>query len=117
MNTNDELAPALLGLAYDLDHFQVAFGLLTEARQMPELRGAQEDLWKDWVAKLTDMVRELQAREVIRTDHDPYALALLWSSITGVELFATTSPIRPGTASGYEECMCVLFGHSPGCLT
>src|SRR5437763_6012188 len=35
---SDELAAALLGLTKDLDHFQVTFGLLTEARQMPELQ-------------------------------------------------------------------------------
>jgi AcrR family transcriptional regulator len=82
VTTSDELTAALLGLATDLDHFQVAFALLTEARQMPELKAAQARLWTDWVEKLTEMVGELQARGVVRAEHDPYALALLWSSVT-----------------------------------
>ena len=82
VNTSDELAPALVGLTEDLDHFQVTFGLLTEARQMPELKAAQAQLWKDGVAKVAEMVSELQARGVVRAEHDPYALALLWSSVT-----------------------------------
>ena len=47
---------------------------------MPELQAAQAQLWEDWLAKLTEMVAELQARGVVRAEHDPYALALLWSS-------------------------------------
>jgi AcrR family transcriptional regulator len=82
VNASDELATALLGLTEDLDHFQVTFGLLTEARQMPELQATQAQLWEDWVAKLSEMVSELQGRGVVRAEHDPYALALLWSSIT-----------------------------------
>ena len=46
------------------------------------LKAAQAQLWEDWVAKLTEMVSELQARGVVRAEHDPYALALLWSSVT-----------------------------------
>ena len=49
---------------------------------MPELQAAQAQLWEDWLAKLTDMVAELQARGVVRAERDPYALALLWSSVT-----------------------------------
>jgi AcrR family transcriptional regulator len=82
VNTSEELATALLGLAEDLDHFQVTFGLLTEARQMPELQAAQARLWQDWLAKLTEMITDLQARGVARPERDPYALALLWSSLT-----------------------------------
>ena len=82
VETGEGLSASLLRLAEDLDHFQVTFGLLTEARQMPELKAAQAQLWEDWVAKLTDMVCELQARGVVRAEHDPYALALLWSSVT-----------------------------------
>ena len=82
VQNSDELTTALLGLAEDLDHFQVTFGLLTEARQMPELQAAQAQLWEDWVAKLSEMVSELQGRGVVRAEHDPYALALLWSSVT-----------------------------------
>jgi AcrR family transcriptional regulator len=82
VETREGLSTSLLRLAEDLDHFQVTFGLLTEARQMPELKAAQAQLWEDWVAKLTDMVSELQARGVVRAEHDPYALALLWSSVT-----------------------------------
>ena len=81
VGTTEELAVALLGLAEDLDHFQVTFGLLTEARQMLELQAAQAQLWEDWLAKLTEMVGELQARGIVRTERDPYALALLWSSV------------------------------------
>lgn len=81
-STSDELTAALLGLAKDLDHFQVTFGLLTEARQMPELKAAQAKLWAEWVAKLGEMVGDLQARGVIGAEHDPHALALLWSSVT-----------------------------------
>jgi AcrR family transcriptional regulator len=82
VQNSEELTTALLGLAEDLDHFQVTFGLLTEARQMPELQAAQAQLWEDWVAKLAEMVSELQGRGVVRAEHDPYALALLWSSVT-----------------------------------
>ena len=82
VNSPEELATALLGLAEDLDHFQVTFGLLTEARQMPELRAAQAQLWQDRLAKLAEMLAELQARGVVRAQRDPYALALLGSSVT-----------------------------------
>jgi AcrR family transcriptional regulator len=82
VDTRDALTTALLRLAEDLDHFQVTFGLLTEARQMPELKAAQAQLWEGWVAKLSEMVSELQGRGVVRAEHDPYALALLWSSVT-----------------------------------
>ena len=81
VNATEELATGLLGLAEDRDHFQVTFGLLTEARQMPELQAAQAELWEDWLAKLTEMVAELQARGVVRPDRDAYALAPLWSSL------------------------------------
>jgi AcrR family transcriptional regulator len=82
VNKREELTTALLNMAKDLDHFQVSFGLLTEARQMPELQAAQAALWQDWIAKLTEMVGELKARGVAPADQDPYALALLWSSFT-----------------------------------
>ena len=82
VNTSQELVATLLKLGSDLDHFQVSFGLLTEARQMPELQATQAALSGDWLAKLTEMVAELQARGIGPTDQDPYALALLWSSLT-----------------------------------
>jgi len=82
VNSGQELTTALLDLAQDLDHFRVSFGLLTEARQMPELQAAQAALWQDWIDKLTEMVAELKARGVASADQDPYALALLWSSLT-----------------------------------
>lgn len=47
VNSNEDLTTALLSLAQDLDHFQVSFGLLIEARQMPELQAAQRALWQD----------------------------------------------------------------------
>lgn len=91
--TSDDLAQALLGVTTDVDHFQVTFGLLTEARQMPELKAAQAQLWEDWVAKLTEMVGELQVRGVVRTEHDPHALALLWSTVTaGLAAHRLASP-------------------------
>ena len=82
VSSSEELASALLGLAEDLDHFQVTFGLLTEARQMPELQAAQARLWEDWLAKLTEMLAELQARGIVDKQRDPYGLALLSSSLT-----------------------------------
>lgn len=82
VNSNEELAAALLNMAQDLDHFQVSFGLLTEARQMPELQAAQAALWQDWIAKLAEMVDELKARGAVPGDQDPYAIALLWSSLS-----------------------------------
>jgi AcrR family transcriptional regulator len=82
VQTSEGLSTALLGLAEDLDHFQVAFGLLTEGRQKPELKVALAELREDWVAKLTEMFGELQGRDIVRAEHDPYALALLWSSVT-----------------------------------
>jgi len=82
VNNNQELAATLLKLAQDLDHFQVSFGLLTEARQMPELQAAQAELSEDWIAKLTEMVAELKTRGTAPADQDPYALAVLWSSLT-----------------------------------
>ena len=78
----DELPATLAKLTEEPDHFQVSLGLLTEARQMPELKADQASGWVDWLAKLTEMIRELQGRGIVRADHDPYALALLWSSIT-----------------------------------
>jgi AcrR family transcriptional regulator len=82
VNDSNELTTALFSAAKDLDHFQVSFGLLTEARQMPELQAAQAALWQDWIAKLTEMVGELKERGLAPADQDPYALALLWSSLT-----------------------------------
>jgi len=82
VSTSDELTNALLGLADELDHYQVTFGLLTEAQQMPELQAAQAQLWDDWIGKLTEMIAELQARGIVRARHDPHALALLWSSLS-----------------------------------
>lgn len=82
VKTRDQLPRTLLRFAEDLDHYNVAFGLLTEARQMTDLRAAQEALWQDQLAKLTDMVAELQGRGIVTTDEDPDALALIWSSLT-----------------------------------
>jgi AcrR family transcriptional regulator len=82
VDAGEDLPRTLLRLADDLDHYQVTFGLLTEARQMPALRTAQAALWEDWLSKLTEMVSELQQRQIVRASHDPYALALLWSAIT-----------------------------------
>ena len=82
VDSNEQLTAALLKLSRDLDHYQVSFGLLTEARQMPELQAAQAELWQDWIAKLTEMVAELKARGVAPADPDPHALAVLWSSLT-----------------------------------
>jgi AcrR family transcriptional regulator len=102
VTSTEELATTLLGMADDLDHFQVTFGLLTEARQMPELQAAHAQLWEDWLAKLTEMVAELQARGVVRPERDPYALALLWSSVTaGLAAHRLASPeieLRPALA-------------------
>ena len=81
-NTSDDLTAALLELAADLDHYQVTFGLLTEARQMPELHVAQAQLADDWATKLAEMISDLQARGIVRAGHDPNALALLWSSLS-----------------------------------
>lgn len=82
VNSNDELTTALLNLAEDLDHYQVSLGLLTEARQMPELRAAQAAIWQDWTTELAEMIAELQARGAAPTDQNPYALAVLWTSLT-----------------------------------
>jgi len=82
VKSSDQLPRTLLRLAEDFEHYQVIFGLLTEAQQMPELRASQEALWQDWLAKLTEMITELQQRKLLADDHDPYALALLCSSIT-----------------------------------
>jgi len=82
VNSSEKLATALLRLAEDLDHFQVTFGLLTEARQMPELHVAQAQLADDWATKLAEMISDLQARGIVRAGHDPNALALLWSSLS-----------------------------------
>ena len=82
VNSPDELATTLLGLAQDLDHYQVSLGLMTEARQMPELQAEQATLSQDWIAKLTEMLAELQTRGAAPPDQDPHALALLWSSLT-----------------------------------
>jgi AcrR family transcriptional regulator len=82
VKTTSALPRKLLRLAEDTDHYHVAFGLLTEARQMPNLRATQAALWQDRLDKLTEMVTDLQQRALIAADHDPYAIALLWSSIT-----------------------------------
>ena len=49
---------------------------------MPELRAEQAALSQDWIAKLTEMLAELQTRGAAPPDQDPNALALLWSSLT-----------------------------------
>jgi AcrR family transcriptional regulator len=82
VNGSQELTTAVRNLTEDLDHYHVSLGLLIEARQMPELQAAQAALWDDWIAKLAEMVDELKARGVVPTDQDPYALALLCSSLT-----------------------------------
>ena len=82
VKTRNALSRSLLRLAQDTDHYQVEFGLLTEARQMPSLRATQAALWQDRLDKLTQMVTELQQRALIAADRDPYAIALLCSSIT-----------------------------------
>lgn len=93
VSSAEELVTVLLTLAKDVDHFQVAFGLLIEARQMPELEAMQGQLWEDWLAKLAEMIAELQIRGVVRAEHDPYALALLWSSlITGLAAHRLANP-------------------------
>jgi AcrR family transcriptional regulator len=78
----DGLATALLRFAEDPDHYKVTLGLLTEARQMPELQAAQSQLSEEWIAKLAEMLAELQERGVLRANLDPYALAMFWSSLT-----------------------------------
>jgi AcrR family transcriptional regulator len=82
VKTRNGLSRLLLRLAEDTDHYQVEFGLLTEARQMPTLRATQAALSQDRLERLTEMVTELQQRALIAADRDPYAIALLWSSIT-----------------------------------
>ncbi|MGO9791039.1 MAG: TetR/AcrR family transcriptional regulator [Solirubrobacteraceae bacterium] len=82
VQSSEQLPEALGGLVEDLDHYQVIFGLLTEARQMQDLRTTQASIWDDWLSKLAEMVGELQGRRIVRGQHDPYALALLWSSVT-----------------------------------
>lgn len=82
VDSGQELTAALLKLAKDLDYFQVSFGLMTEAWHMPELQAAQAALWQDWIAKLTEMVDELKERGATPGDQDPYALAVLWSSLS-----------------------------------
>jgi AcrR family transcriptional regulator len=82
VKTSDALPRTLLRLAEDDEHYQVEFGLLTEARQMADLRAAQAALWQHRLEKLTEMVSDLQQRTLVAADHDPYAVALLWSSIT-----------------------------------
>ena len=101
VSSSEELTTALLDLAEDLDHFQVSFGLLNEARQMPELQAAQASLCEDWIAKLTEMVAELKARGIGPANEDPYALALLWSSlIAGLAAHRIANPeieLQPAT--------------------
>ena len=58
VKTSDALARTLLRHAEDTDHYEVEFGLLTEARQMPKLRATQAALWQDRLDKLTEMVTE-----------------------------------------------------------
>jgi AcrR family transcriptional regulator len=82
VKTRNALSRSLLRLAEDADHYQVEFGLLTEARQMPSLRATQGGLWQDRLDKLTEMVAELKQRALVAADDDPYAIALVWSSIT-----------------------------------
>ena len=50
-------------------------------RALRKVNNSQE-LWQDWIAKLSEMIGELKARGVAPADQDPYALALLWSSLT-----------------------------------
>jgi AcrR family transcriptional regulator len=82
LKTSNALPRTLLRLAEDHDHYQVEFGLLTEARQMPKLRATQAALWQDRLDRLTEMIVELQQRKLLAEQHDPSAIALLYSSIT-----------------------------------
>jgi AcrR family transcriptional regulator len=82
LKTSDQLPRKLLRFAEDDEHYQIEFGLLTEARQMPNLRAAQAALWQDRLEKLTEMIAELQQRELVAHHHDPSAIALLYTSIT-----------------------------------
>jgi len=82
VNNSQDLTTTLLKLAADLDHYQVVLGLLTAARQMPELHAAQAQLADDWATKLAEMITELQARGIVRAGHDPHAMAVLWTSLS-----------------------------------
>ena len=82
VKSEDELVAALLSLAGDLDHYRVSFGLMTEARQMPELEAEQATLSADRLAKLAEMISELKERAAAPAGQDPHALALFWSSLT-----------------------------------
>jgi AcrR family transcriptional regulator len=93
VSSPDELTTTMLNLAQDLDHYQVSLGLLTEARQMPDLQAAQAALSQDWIAKLTEMISELKTRGAAPADQDPYALSLLWSSLaTGLAAHHLANP-------------------------
>lgn len=106
VNSNLEQTSALPNLPQDLDHFQVSFGLLTEARQMPELQAAQAALWQDWIAKFTEMVDELKARGPRPPTRIPTR-----SRCSGARslpaLPATTSPTRRLTSSPRSISACV----------
>ena len=69
---------------------------------MPELQTAQAALRQEWIAKLTEMIAELKARGAAPADQDPYALALLWSSLTaGLAAHQLADPrvdLRPALA-------------------
>ena len=77
-----DLAPLLVRLAQDDDHYRVALGLLDAMQTMPELADLQRALWADWREQTRELVLELQQRSIMREDLDPASLSLLWSAIT-----------------------------------
>jgi AcrR family transcriptional regulator len=80
--TTEELTAALLRLIDAPEHYRVIHALLQASAAMPELADHQQRLWADWRGRMREIVIDLQHRGIVSADHDPEALALVWSAVT-----------------------------------
>lgn len=81
-SSSDALTGALLRLVDAPEHYRVIRALLDASTTMPHLAAQQQRLWADWRARMREIVIELQTRDIVRPEHDPEALALVWSAVT-----------------------------------
>jgi len=82
VSSSAELTDALIELADAPDHYRVTRALLDAAASMPDLAMSQHRLWEDGRDRMRAIVVDLQDRGIVRPEHDPEALALVWSAVT-----------------------------------
>lgn len=81
LRSESELAPVLVRLAKDDEHYRVTLALLDAMQTMPELADLQRELWANWRQRMVGLVGELQERGIVREELDPGALSLLWVAV------------------------------------